>query len=741
MTENQEVEITGTVEDVSVHIDETGFTVLELCSEDEFVTVVGILPEIAVGEKLTVRGNYDTHPLYGRQLRASSCVRSMPSSSEDLYKYLSAGTVKGIGPATAQKIIQEFGEDAFDVLENHPEKLCKIKGISREKANTICTEFTRQFAVRQTLIVLEKYGMTSRESLNTYKIFGFNAVEIVRNNPYLLCAEGIGINFERADAIAASLPDSPPEEYRIRAGVLHILRHNLGNGHTCCPREKMLEPATQLLQTDEQTVEKAIDSLLTDRQLESAMLGDKEFLFIPNVYRAEKNAAKRIKVLCAFPPAGRPTLLQDIENIEYSLGIKYEQKQKLAIITAVEKGVLILTGGPGTGKTTTINGMIELFKQDKLRISLAAPTGRAAKRMSEITGMPAKTIHRLLEVEWDDSENQHFARNERNPIDADVLIVDELSMIDIQLFSSLLDALPLGCRLIMVGDSDQLPPVGAGNVLHDMIESGMLPVVELKEIFRQAQRSLIVTNAHKIVSGELPDLSRTDSDFFFLNRQNSTRAAETVAELCAVRLPKAFKLSPVNDIQVLCPSRKGEMGTYNLNRRLQEVINPASKDKREQTVGMFRFREGDKVMHIKNNYDIMWKKPDGEEGSGVFNGDIGTILSIRPDGTTKIRFDDGRESTYFPDNMRELELAYAVTVHKSQGNEFEAVVLPLLFTPDRLAYRNLLYTAVTRAKKLIIIVGSENQVYRMARNDKKARRYSALKHFLLEDNENGQLHL
>lgn len=741
MTEYGEVEITGTVEDVSVHIEETGFTVLELCSDDEFVTVVGVLPEIAVGEKLTVRGSFDTHPLYGRQLRASGCVRSMPSTAEDLYKYLASGTIKGIGPATAQKIIEKFGEDAFDVLENHPEKLSKIRGISREKANTISTEFGRQFAVRQTLIALEKYGMTSRESLNTYKIFGFNAVETVRNNPYLLCAEGIGINFERAEAIAAALPDAPPEIYRNRAGVLHVLRHNLGNGHTCCPREKLSAISAELLQIGEAQTQEAIDSLLEDRQLERADISGKEFLFLPAVYRAEKNAARRIKVLCSFPPAGKSTLLQDIENIEYSLNIKYENKQKLAIITAVEKGVLILTGGPGTGKTTTINGIISLFRKDKLRIALAAPTGRAAKRMSEITGMEAKTIHRLLEVEWGERDEQCFNRNERNPIEADVLIVDELSMIDIQLFSSLLDALPLGCRLIMVGDSDQLPPVGAGNVLHDMIESGMLPVVELKEVFRQAQRSLIVTNAHKIVSSELPDLSRKDSDFFFMSRQNSQSVTQTVCELCSQRLPKAFGYSPMADIQVLCPSRKGELGTYNLNRRLQEVINPPASNKKEQTVGMFRFREGDKVMHIKNNYDIQWKKPDGEDGSGVFNGDIGRIISIRPDGVTKIRFDDGRECSYFPDNMREIELAYAITVHKSQGNEFEAVIMPLLFTPERLAYRNLLYTGVTRAKKTMIIVGNENQVYRMARNDKKARRYSALKHFLLEDNENGQLHI
>ena len=727
-----EIEITGIVEDVSVHIEETGFTVMELSCDDEFVTVVGVLPEIAVGEKLTVRGSYDTHPLYGRQLKARSFVRSLPSSAQDLYKYLSAGTVKGIGPATAQKIVDEFGEDAFDILENHPEKLCRIKGISRQKANTICEEFAKQFAVRQTLIALEKFGMSARESLNAYKIFGFNAVDTIKANPYVLCAEGIGINFERADAIASALPELPPQIHRIRAGILHVLRHNLGNGHSCCPRDKVALPATELLGVESDVLNSAVDSLIKDRQLISEMLDDKEFLFLPHIHFCEKNAARRIKVLCSFPPAGKPTLMQDIEDIERTLCIKYEQKQKNAIITAVEKGVLILTGGPGTGKTTTINGMISLFKKDRLRIALAAPTGRAAKRMSEITGMEAKTIHRLLEVEWDDEDNQRFTRNERNPLDADVLIVDELSMIDVQLFSSLLDALPLGCRLIMVGDSDQLPPVGAGNVLQDMILSGMLPVVELKEVFRQAQRSVIVTNAHKIVSGQNPDLTRKDGDFFFIPRQSAVQAAQTVCELCAQRLPKAYGYSPVADIQVLCPSRKGEMGTFSLNRPMQEVINPPDKKKKEITVGLFRFREGDKVMHIKNNYDILWKKPDGEEGSGVFNGDIGTVLSIRPDGMTKIVFDDGRECTYYPDTMRELELAYAITVHKSQGNEFEAVIIPVLNTPELLSYRNLLYTAVTRAKKLMVVVGNEEQVYRMARNDKKARRYSALKYFLLE---------
>ncbi len=728
-----EIEITGCVEDISVHIDETGFTVLELENDGEYVTVVGVMPDVAVGERLTVRGEYATHPVYGQQFKARSFTRSLPSTAEDLYKYLAAGTIKGIGAVTAQKIIDTFGEDAFDVLEHDPQRLSTVKGISREKAHSICDEFTKQFAVRQTLIALERYGMTARECLSTYRVFGIRAVETVQNNPYLLCSERIGINFERADAIAQTMPEFSLGAQRTRAGILHVLRHNLGNGHTCSPREKLVPLTADFLQTAVSDVEEAVDSLVQDRQINLETINGKEFLFLPALHRAEQKAAQRIRVLCSFPPAGKPTLLQDIENMERTQCIVYEQKQKTAIVTAVEKGMLILTGGPGTGKTTTINGMISLFQKDNLRIALAAPTGRAAKRMSEITGMEAKTIHRLLEVEWDENDNQKFNRNERNPLAADVLIVDELSMVDITLFSALLDALPLGCRLIMVGDSDQLPPVGAGNVLHDLIESGLLPTVELKEVFRQAQRSLIVTNAHRIVRGENPVLDKTDSDFFFVARRSADAVTQGVCELCANRLPRAFNYSPFTDIQVLCPSRKGENGTYNLNRRLQARINPPDESKHEVTVGMFLFREGDKVMHIKNNYDLQWKKPNGECGTGVFNGDIGRIVQIKPDGTTRIEFDDYREVVYLPDNLREVELAYAITVHKSQGNEFDAVVIPLLNVTEQLGYRNLLYTGVTRAKKLLILLGSEEQIYRMTRNDKKARRYSALKYFLTEE--------
>nr|MCR4925900.1 AAA family ATPase [Clostridiales bacterium] len=559
-----------------------------------------------------------------------------------------------------------------------------------------------------------------------------NTVDMINSNPYILCNEAIGIGFERADSIASAMPNKPDDIFRIRAGILYVVTHNLYNGHTCVPRDKLIEPSGELLTASSETINGAIDDLINSRQLIEYEMGGRAFLFLPKIYFAETSAARRIKLLLKFPPAGKSTLEKDIDLIEKKLKIKYAQKQREAIVTAVQRGVLILTGGPGTGKTTILNGILELYEQEGLNIALAAPTGRAAKRMSEVTGREAKTIHRLLEVEWDENEHQSFSRNVSNPIDADALIVDELSMVDIQVFSALLDALPLGCRLVMVGDSDQLPPVGAGNVLHDMIDSGLLPVVELKEVFRQAMESQIVTNAHKIVSGERLDLTKKDSDFFYMERLNSQRAVATITELCTVRLPKAYGYSPISDIQVLCPSRKGELGTRNLNHALQEALNPAQKGKKEVLLNGQVFRVGDKVMQIKNNYDIPWTKGK-EESTGIFNGDVGILLDINvASATFKIDFDE-RIAAYSMEGAKELELAYAITVHKSQGSEFDAVVMPMLNVVPQLSYRNLLYTAVTRAKNIMIIVGDENEVVKMINNDKKTRRFSALKEFLIND--------
>lgn len=732
--DEQLVEISGVVDEITYRNEENGFTVIDFYTDEEYFTVVGVLPEVTEGESLRLRGEWSYHSTFGRQFKAKLCERSMPSTSADLLRYLSAGAVKGIGPATARKIIDRFGDSAFDVLENQPERLAEIKGISLKKAQDISKIFNEQFAVRQVMISLERFGMTPNECLEAFRLFGANAVDLICVNPYILCGEGIGIGFERADAIAASLPQPPDSDFRNAAGIVHVVRHNLNNGHTCVPRAKLLAPSSGLLETNEDTIDIAVDSLIESGRLMSETIDGKEFLFLPHIYSAEKLAARRITIMNKFPPAGRPTVDADIHKIEKQENISYEEKQRQAIMTAVNKGMLILTGGPGTGKTTTLNGILKLFEMDGVDVALAAPTGRAAKRMSEITGKEAKTIHRLLEVEWDKHDRPHFARNARNPISAGAVIVDELSMVDISLFASLLDALPLGCRLIMVGDSDQLPAVGAGNVLHDLIDSGVMPVVALKEVFRQAMESRIVTNAHKIVSGQMPELYDKDNDFFFMKRVSAYETAKTVADLCVNRLPKAYGFSPLNDIQVLCPSRKGETGSVNLNKILQNLINPADKNKNEITSGSRIFREGDKVMQIKNNYNIIWTK-DAEEGSGIFNGDIGIIKKIDKVNACLAVWYDDKEAVCSLESLNELEHAYAMTVHKSQGNEFPAVIVPVMGVVPQLCYRNLLYTAVTRAKKLMIMVGSEAQIEEMVKNNTRTRRYSALKHFLLDGEE------
>lgn len=732
MDEQAQIELRGSVEDVTFYRPDTGFTVLDLNSEGELVTVVGVLPALSAGEELRLMGHWDVHASFGRQFRAELCERSLPSTAGQLLKYLSSGAVKGIRAATAEKIVEAFGDRTFDILENEPERLATIKGISREKAHKICEEFKKQFAVREVMIALESIGMTPAECLAAFRKFGASAIDRIHENPYILCSEDIHMGFERADVIAQAMPNRPDAIHRVRAGVIYVLRHNLHNGHTCIPREKLLTPSRDLLNTDTDTIEIALDGLLEDRQLVSKTIGSREFIFLPSVYSAEKSAAERIRIMLRFPPAGKLALEKEIQRVEQESGIQYEEKQRLAITTAVQKGLLILTGGPGTGKTTTLKGILTLFERDGLDVALAAPTGRAAKRMSELTGKEAKTIHRLLEVEWTENDRPIFARDARNPLEADAVIVDELSMVDINLFSSLLDALPLGCRLVMVGDSDQLPPVGAGNVLQDLIQSGLLPTVQLTEVFRQAMESLIVTNAHRIVNGETPVLDRNDADFFFMHRPAPYLAERTVTELCAARLPKAYGYSPISDIQVLCPSRKGDLGTVNLNRVLQGVLNPPEKKKQEITINGRILRTGDKVMQTKNNYDLPWTR-DGENGSGVFNGDVGILERIEHASSTLYVLFDDRTAMYSFESAAELELAYAITVHKSQGSEFEAVVMPVLNVVPQLSYRNLLYTAVTRAKSKMILVGSRDVVHRMVENDKKTRRFSALRAFLTEE--------
>ena len=724
----------GIAEELVFRREDTGFTVLDLSTEDgELITVVGVLPEIAAGEELRLSGRWDSHSTFGRQFRAEFCERRMPGTVAQMLKYLASGSVKGIGPSTAVKIVEAFGEDTFEVLGNHPEKLAKIRGISPKKAEQIAERFREQYAVWETMMALETLGLSPTESINAFRVFGDDVVQMVMKNPYILCLSDIGMPFERVDALADTLHEKPDPNFRIRAGILHVVNHNLNNGHTCLPREKILRPAADLLSTNNDTIDIAIDDLTDEHLLRVVKMNGREFVFLPHIFDAEYDSAQHIRMMVRFPPAGRATLDRDIERVEQETGIRYEGKQREAIVTAVEKGVLILTGGPGTGKTTTVDAILRLFEADGLRVVLTAPTGRAAQRMSEITGKEAKTIHRLLEAERTGNEQMRFARHARNPIEADALIVDELSMVDVVLFAALLDALPMGCRLIMVGDSDQLPPVGAGNVLHDLIDSDLLPVVKLDEVFRQAMESLIVTNAHRVVAGELPILDIKDNDFFHMERQNAARTVQDIVGLYKTRLPKAYGYDAVRDIQVLCPSRKGDAGTVNLNRVLQEAVNPPAKGKNEIKLQTRIFREGDKVMQVKNDYNVTWTR-GSEEGSGIFNGDVGILTAVdKQKGVVEIDF-DGRTAVYPALNLKDLELAYAVTVHKSQGSEFEAVILPVVDVPPMLCYRNLFYTAVTRAKSKMITIGKRETIEAMVQNDRKIRRYSALKYFL-EDHD------
>ena len=729
----EEVQITGVVEEVTFQNDSNGFTVLDISVDNDYLTAVGVMPGVNAGETVNLTGTYTTHPSFGRQFKVSAFSRCMPETSEQIYKYLASGVIRGIGPKKAMSIIEKFGSDTLDILENEPERLSSIKGISEEQAKNIGEEFKRQYAMRTVMLGLEKYGFSPSECIRIFKKLGIHAVERVEENPYYLCSLGLGISFERAESIESKLEKKPLPDFRISEGILHVMRYNSANrGHTCIPRDKLLKPSADLLEVTEDEIDIAIDKLVSTAQLKACEIDGKEFVFLPSAYLAEKKIAERIGIVAGFPPPGAPQLADWIDYIEQQNNIKYETQQRLAIATAAKKGLLVLTGGPGTGKTTTIKGIINIFERQNLDIALAAPTGRAAKRMSEVTGMEAKTIHRLLEVEWDEDDRPVFRRDASNPLECNALILDELSMIDIHLFASLLEALPLGCRLILVGDSDQLPPVGAGNVLQDLILSDMLPVVCLSQVFRQALESKIITNAHKIVNGETPDLKNDGKDFFHMERPNPFMTSQTVVELCCERLPKAYKWDAFSDIQVICPSKKGETGTQNLNKLLQNALNPAEKGKSEIIVAGKVFRVGDKIMQVKNNYNIEWESPS-EKGTGIFNGDIGILTAIDTKTSLVTVNFDGREAIIPGEYLSELELAYAVTVHKSQGSEFKAVIIPAINIVPNLAYRNLLYTAVTRAKDLLVTVGSAQMIDAMTQNDRKAKRYSALSHFLKVD--------
>lgn len=735
MAENVLENLIGTIEEITYFNSENGYTVMVVSSDGEPVTVVGSFPELAEGVEVRLMGEWVNHSTYGNQFKASLVEQTLPADAAGILRYLASGIIKGVRESTAVKIVEAFGTDSFNVIENDVDRLASVKGISKPKARKIQQEFKAQFASRETMLALTKIGLTQSEAFQAYNMFRSAAYDIISDNPYSFVCEN-GYSFDRAEEIAESLNSPDLFDYRCQACIVHIVRHNLDNGHTCLPRNAILKSAMNYLDCSEDEAEIAIDNALQGQQLFSADINGKEFLFLPEIYQAETAVADRIKIMVNYPPREINILSSEVYAFEQSNNIEFDDKQRAAIEIAVNQGMLILTGGPGTGKTTTVRGIIALMKNRGMNVALAAPTGRAAKRMSELTGFEAKTIHRLLEVEYKDGATEpSFVYNRKNKLDVDAVIIDELSMVDIKLFDSFLEALPMSARLIMVGDKDQLPPVGAGNVLKDLTESGLIPVVQLEKIFRQAMESLIVTNAHEVVRGNMPDMTHNDisSDFFLLKETSPYTASKKIVDLVTRRLPASYGYNILTDIQVLCPSRKGDVGTENLNFLLQQKLNPASREKAEIKHNGYVLREGDKVMQIKNNYDVPWFK-SGDNGTGVFNGDIGILTRIdKANDILNVMFDD-REAMYSLEHAKQLELAYAMTVHKSQGSEFDAVVMPVIATPEKLSYRNLFYTALTRAKNLIVLVGNENCVRTMVENDKKSRRYSALGYFLTVDN-------
>ncbi len=735
MAQENGIQLNGTVEHIVFTNEENGWTVLELDTGDALTTVVGTFPTVQVGEQLRLQGDYVEHPSFGRQFKATACESSLPTDATAILRYLASGAVRGIGPSTAARIVDRFGADALRVLEEEPEELAKIKGISLKKAREMGQSFCSQFGLREVVMTFATYGLTPAEALRCWKKFGPSTLVKIKANPYLLCTSGLYIGFERADQLCMGMNGDKLDPHRLEAGILYVLQHNQGNGHTCLPKNKVIPAAVTLLDVPTEAVESVLERMI-GFDLMQETIGGRDFLFLPRLYEAESFIAVRMRLMSGFSQIAAEDLELRIDAMQRNFHIEYEAQQRRAMIEAIEKGTLILTGGPGTGKTTTLRGIITLLESMGETVAIAAPTGRAAKRIAELTGHEAKTLHRLLEVKWDDSDTHTFERNEKNPLDADAVVVDEMSMVDTLLFESLLRAVKTGCRLILVGDTDQLPAVGAGCVLQDLIDSGTVPVVQLTQVFRQALESRIVLNAHRIVAGEPMQLDNK-GDCFFMPRGNLGDVTGTVLDLCHRRLPAAYGYTAWEGLQVLCPGRKGEMGTGELNRRLQELLNPPDKKKAEMTVAGITLRVGDKVMHTRNNYDILWTRDNGECGSGVFNGDIGVLESIHlREETLTVRYED-RVATYTKQDAQDIELAYAITVHKSQGSEFDAVILPLFRNTSNLCYRNLLYTAVTRAKKLLIVVGSMETVERMIENDRKTLRYTGLGAFLRRAEEAG----
>ncbi len=726
----------GTVERVIYSNEDNGYTICDmaLLGDDEIITAVGAMPMTGAGDRLTVYGKWTHNPKYGRQFNVSQYERVMPADVASILRYLSSRTIKGIGPKTAQRIVDEFGEDTFDVIENHPEWLANIKGISMKMALAASDNFKEQAGVRSAMMFFRDYfGVTT--TLKIYKKWGGRAVDVAKQNPYRLCNEIEGIGFESADNMAARLGFNNNNFDRIMSGINYVLMKNeMLNGHVCLPLDKLCESAAALLEVDTDSSEKAVVELVREGRLIFKRVGGGDMIYRAETYDCEQYIARKLLQLDRMCASVDVTDIgRFIESEESKSGIRYAELQKKAIEDALRYGVMVLTGGPGTGKTTVVRALIHIFDSMGFDIALAAPTGRAAKRMSEATSMEAKTIHRLLEMTYDASGSFVFCRNETCLLDEQIIIVDEASMIDNALMSALLRAIKPGARFIIIGDSDQLPSVGAGNVLLDIINSARFATVRLTEIFRQAQKSLIITNAHAVNGGRMPVLNVKDNDFFFLPRRTDREIAATVTELCLTRLPRTYGEMGRSGTQVIAPSRKGEAGTESLNILLQSKLNPPEPKKKEHRFRDRVFREGDKVMQVRNNYDIIWSRvTDDKTGNGIFNGDIGIIEEIDTVESVMVILFDDRRVTYEFSLLEDLEHAYAITVHKSQGSEYPIVIIPMCSAAHMLLTRNLLYTAITRAQSMVILVGREDIVAQMVGNDRQSMRYTGLEELIGE---------
>ena len=728
MPEQQLEQIEGTVEDIIYENEDSGYTVFEVSGGGVITVVCGTVGELHAGESVVCRGRFENHATYGRQFHAQECETDMPKDLEAVYAFLASRSLPYIGAKTADKIMDRFGAEALEVIANDPARLTEIPGISPDKADRIQQEFKRMFGMRELIAYLAQFEISPRKAMEVFRVFGPGAMQAIAANPYLLCGEPLQLDFRHADSIAQYYHMAGDCVQRLEAALQRTLRHNAGNGHTCLPRAQLLETAANFIHQPQEKLAAALDRCIQTDELGVRMFDAVPYIYLPDLLAAEEDIAKRLAMLTRRGKNTARDLDKNIQILELTQGFAYAPLQKEAIRKAMTENCLVLTGGPGTGKTTTVNAILQLLENQAERVALCAPTGRAAKRLSELTGRKASTIHRLLEVDYTGGVVS-FIHNDKNLLKCDVVILDEMSMVDVKLFQALIAALRYSCRIIMVGDADQLPSVGPGNILGEIIRSGCVPTVCLNEIFRQAAQSLIVENAHRIINSEpLKKGGKTD-DFFFLDADGDA-ARKLVCDLVTTRLPRSYGFDPIRDIQVLCPTKLGPTGTQALNVELQNLLNPEQKGKPQLQSASRVFRVGDKVMQVRNNYEIVWNRIGGEQGVGAYNGDIGIVESINMrDRSMVVRMDDKR-LIYPAENLNELEIAYAITVHKSQGSEFPAVILPAAQIPPRLCYRNLFYTGVTRARKLCIVAGRRDVVNRMMSDIRQNLRYSGLAQLL-----------